>query len=95
MYIYTYIHIHINVCICIYLYIYKNVHVCIYIYIYIYPSLPLSPSLPRHALHQDVAGIGCTLIDSLVHWEREFFIGHLLVRVYLIIVMIRWTGLTP
>jgi len=25
--------------------------------------------------------------------EREFFIGNLLVRVYFIIVMIRWTGL--
>jgi len=27
--------------------------------------------------------------------EREFFIDNLLVRIYFIIVMIRWTGLTP
>ena len=27
--------------------------------------------------------------------EREFFIDNLLVRVHLIIVMIRWTGLAP
>jgi len=27
--------------------------------------------------------------------EREFFIGNLLVRIHLIIVMIRWTGLAP
>ena len=27
------------------------------------------------------------------HGEREFLIGNLLVRIYLIIVMIRWTGL--
>ena len=27
--------------------------------------------------------------------EREFFIDNLLVRIYLIIVMIRWTGLVP
>ena len=30
-----------------------------------------------------------------VGYEREFFIGYLLVRVHLIIVMIRWTGLAP
>jgi len=27
--------------------------------------------------------------------EREFFIDNLLVRVHLIIVMVRWTGLAP
>ena len=27
--------------------------------------------------------------------EREFFIDNLLVRIHLIIVMIRWTGLAP
>ena len=31
----------------------------------------------------------------LVHTEREFFIDNLLVRIHLIIVMIRWTGLAP
>ena len=28
-------------------------------------------------------------------WEREFFIDNLLVRIYFIIAMIRWTGLAP
>ena len=27
--------------------------------------------------------------------EKDFFIGNLLVRIYFIIVMIRWTGLAP
>ena len=27
--------------------------------------------------------------------EREFFMDNLLVRIYLIVVMIRWTGLAP
>ena len=30
-----------------------------------------------------------------VRAEREFFIDNLLVRIHLIIVMIRWTGLAP
>ena len=30
-----------------------------------------------------------------VHREKEFFIDNLLVRIHLIIVMIRWTGLAP
>ena len=29
------------------------------------------------------------------HSEKEFFIDNLLVRIYFIIVMIRWTGLAP
>jgi len=38
-----------------------------------------------------LAGAG-GLADRL---EREFFIDNLLVRIHLIIVMIRWTGLAP
>ena len=48
---------------------------------------------PVHAVttrsdHKNVSScIGCA--------EREFFIDNLLVRIHLIIVMIRWTGLAP
>ena len=29
------------------------------------------------------------------HPEKEFFVDNLLVRIHLIIVMVRWTGLAP
>ena len=32
---------------------------------------------------------------GLVQREREFFIDNLLVQIHFIIVMIRWSGLTP
>ena len=34
-------------------------------------------------------------VGRLLVSEREFFIDNLLVRIHLIIVMIRWTGLAP
>jgi hypothetical protein len=36
-----------------------------------------------------------TSVSSRSEREREFFIGNPLVRIHLIIVMIRWTGLAP
>ena len=33
--------------------------------------------------------------DSGVVREREFFIDNLLVRIHFIIMIVRWTGLTP
>jgi len=35
------------------------------------------------------------LRETRARWEREFFIDNLLVRIHIIIVMIRWTGLAP
>jgi len=34
-------------------------------------------------------------VQVLCPVQREFFIGILLVRIYFIIVMLRWTGLAP
>jgi len=42
-----------------------------------------------------VQGSGTDGVLRGEHAEREFFIDNLLVRIHLIIVMIRWTGLAP
>ena len=79
-YIYIYIHIHIYICTCIYVYIYIK---------------------REHHEHLRFPKINCC-DKYLLHFqqpnhqkEREFFIDNLLVWIYFVIVMIRWTGLAP
>jgi len=59
-----------------------------------YPSLPTSPLLPL--VPRNSACLS-TLVRRAPASEREgeFFIENLLVRIHLIIVMMRWTGLAP
>jgi len=46
----------------------------------------------RHALAARTRG---EPVHVFARTEREFFIDNLLVRIHLIIVLIRWTGLAP
>ena len=60
-----------------------------------------------HCFSSSDQGAACRFRVSIFWWllialskrvfpqEREFFIDNLLVRIHFIIVMIRWTGLTP
>jgi len=57
---------------------------------------PTIPKCARASLPHPPFGMvpGCSALRER-ECEREFFIANLLVRIHVIIVMIRWTGLVP
>ena len=67
--------------------IYTLTYIYIYIYIYINPNPRSREEREGSLLRPHLRG------ETIRPREREFFIDNLLVRIHLIIVMIRWTGL--
>ena len=105
-YLYPSTSISIALSLSLYIYIYIYIYICVYVYVYVYLYTYSQPDrvAPFPDVPQRLAAHCCLLLlqgalpPSTLdpgQREREFFMDNLLVRVYSIIVMIRWTGLAP
>jgi len=56
---------------------------------------PCTLHLEPYTRHPPLSALPGTQALPPKHLKREFFIENLLVRIYFIIEMIRWTGLSP